>query len=112
MPVVTQMSNLDLLTALVGENVADNLLQENQGSLYQLPVSTTGFVSQRQPRRGVGSACGSMPRVNWSSVAWKKVYGSGIRCPRPRLFVIIFALLCHLSAMRSLWCCFWIRRTG
>lgn len=36
MPVVTQMSNLDLLTALVGENVADNLLQENQGSLYQL----------------------------------------------------------------------------
>lgn len=36
MPVVTQMSNLDLLSALVGENVADNLLQENQGSLFQL----------------------------------------------------------------------------
>jgi DNA repair protein RadC len=36
MPVVTQMSNLDLLAALVGENTADNLLQENQGSLYQL----------------------------------------------------------------------------
>ena len=36
MPVVTQMSNLDLLSALVGANVADNLLQENQGSLYQL----------------------------------------------------------------------------
>lgn len=36
MPTVTQMSNLELLSVLVGENVADNLLQKNQGSLYQL----------------------------------------------------------------------------
>jgi DNA repair protein RadC len=36
MPVVTQMSNLDLLSVLVGDNVADNLLQENQGSLFHL----------------------------------------------------------------------------
>ena len=42
MPVVTQMSNLDLLSALVGENVADNLLQENQGSLYQLFCQSPG----------------------------------------------------------------------
>jgi len=36
MPVVTQMSNLDLLSHMVGENIAYNLLHENQGSLYQL----------------------------------------------------------------------------
>ena len=36
MSTTTQMSNLELLAVLVGENVADNLLQENQNSLYQL----------------------------------------------------------------------------
>lgn len=36
MPLTTHMSNLDLLAILVGANTAENLLQENQGSLYQL----------------------------------------------------------------------------
>jgi hypothetical protein len=30
------MSDLDLLGVLVGTQAAENLLQENQGSLYQL----------------------------------------------------------------------------
>lgn len=36
MSLTTHMSNLDLLAILVGANTAENLLQENQGSLYQL----------------------------------------------------------------------------
>ena len=59
MPVVTQMSNLDLLTALVGENVADNLLQENQGSLYQLFCQSAG-VDHR--------VCESTPAKAWGRV--------------------------------------------
>ena len=57
MPVVTQMSNLDLLSALVGENTADNLLQENQGSLYQLfcqSASVDHRVSESAPVRAWG----------------------------------------------------------
>ena len=57
MPVVTQMSNLDLLTALVGENTADNLLQENQGSLYQLFCQSACVdhrVSEATPPRAWG----------------------------------------------------------
>ena len=57
MPVVTQMSNLDLLSALVGENVADNLLQENQGSLYQLFCQSACVdhrVSEATPTRAWG----------------------------------------------------------
>jgi DNA repair protein RadC len=59
MPVVTQMSNLDLLSALVGENVADNLLQENQGSLYQLFCQSAG-VDHR--------VCESTPVKAWGRV--------------------------------------------
>jgi DNA repair protein RadC len=57
MPVVTQMSNLDLLSALVGENTADNLLQENQGSLYQLfcqSASVDHRVSESAPVKAWG----------------------------------------------------------
>lgn len=36
MPLSSQMSDLDLLGVLVGTQTAENLLQENQGSLYQL----------------------------------------------------------------------------
>ena len=36
MPLSSQMSDLDLLGVLVGTQAAENLLQENQGSLYQL----------------------------------------------------------------------------
>lgn len=36
MPLASKMSDLELLSALVGANTADNLLQENQGSLYRL----------------------------------------------------------------------------
>jgi len=36
MPLSSQMSDLDLLGVLVGAQAAENLLQENQGSLYQL----------------------------------------------------------------------------
>lgn len=55
MPVITQMSNLDLLSALVGANTADNLLQENQGSLYQLLCQSACVdhrVSEALPARG------------------------------------------------------------
>lgn len=36
MPLSSQMSDIDLLGVLVGAQTAENLLQENQGSLYQL----------------------------------------------------------------------------
>ncbi len=36
MPLATQMSDLELLGALVGPNTAENLLMENDGSLFQL----------------------------------------------------------------------------
>ncbi len=36
MPLALHMSDLELLSALVGKNTAENLLQENDGSLFQL----------------------------------------------------------------------------
>lgn len=36
MPLALHMSDLELLTALVGKNTAENLLAENDGSLFQL----------------------------------------------------------------------------
>ena len=76
MPVVTQMSNLELLSHMVGENIAYNLLHENQGSLYQLfcqsAMWTTGCVRTSRPAHGTKSACDSMSPASWSGADWRK----------------------------------------
>lgn len=56
MPLTTHMSNLDLLAVLVGANTAENLLQENQGSLFQL--FNLSAVDHR--------VCESTPTDGWS----------------------------------------------
>ena len=58
MPLSTQMSDLDLLGVLVGANAAENLLQENQGSLYQL--FSLSAVDHR--------VCESVPADGWGRV--------------------------------------------
>jgi DNA repair protein RadC len=58
MPLSSQMSDLDLLGVLVGAQTAENLLQENQGSLYQL--FSLAAVDHR--------VCESAPEDGWNRV--------------------------------------------
>lgn len=116
MPVVTQMSNLDLLSALVGENTADNLLQENQGSLYQLFCQSACVdhrVSEATPTRAWGRV---RLRLDAARELVRRGLEEGLRkrdvLASPQAVREYLRTALSPSAMRPSWCCSWMPRTA
>ncbi len=63
MPLATHMSDLDLLGALVGPTTAENLLDENDGSLFDMFVLAT--VDHGPGQDGGHRVCEATPMDGW-----------------------------------------------